>query len=97
MILRIIRAADLVPELRGLADQAVFSGRTVMPGIEYIQLPKKCKKKSVRGPTGDIDHGMGVVFLPPFPSPLFISSREMLKVATYLIVLSFMFREMTIY
>lgn len=97
MILRILRAVDLVPELRGLADQPVFRGRTVVPGLEYIQLRKKCKKKSVRGPPGDIVHGMGIVFLPPFLPLLFISSREMLKVATYLIVLSFMFREMTIY
>jgi hypothetical protein len=97
MILCNFRAVDLIPALRGLADQAVFSDRTVKPGIEYIQLRKKCKKKSVRGPNGDIVHGMGVVFLPPFLSLLFISPRQMLKVATYLIVLSFMFREKTIY
>ncbi len=66
MILWILRAVDLIPKLRGLADPPVFSGRTVMTGIEYIQLRKKCKKKSVRGPTGDIVHGMGVVFPRPF-------------------------------
>jgi hypothetical protein len=88
---------DLIPELRGLGDQAVSSGRTVKPELEYIQLRKKCKKKSVRGPTGDIVHGKGVDFLPPSLPLLFISSREMLKVATCLIVLSFMFREKTIY
>ncbi len=65
MILWTFRAVDLIPELRGLADQAVFSGRTVMPGIEYIQLPKKCKKKSVRGPLGDIVHETGSIFLSP--------------------------------
>jgi hypothetical protein len=65
MILWILRAVDLIAELRGLADQAVFSDRTVMPGIEYIQLPKKCKKKSVRGSLGGIVHETGSIFLSP--------------------------------
>ena len=65
MILWTFRPVDHIPEISGLADQAVFSNRTVMPGVEYIQLPKKCKKKSVRGSLGGIVHETGSIFLSP--------------------------------
>jgi len=65
MMLWTFRPVDHIPEIRGLADQAVFSNRTVMPGVEYIQLPKKCKKKSVRGSLGGIVHETGSIFLSP--------------------------------
>jgi len=65
MMLWTFRPVDHIPEIRSLADQAVFSNRTVMPGVEYIQLPKKCKKKSVRGSLGGIVHETGSIFLSP--------------------------------